>query len=306
MFALSSVALFTHALPLSSPPVGEQRNPQSKAARYSVVPVDGGSSNAPMTKTEVRTVTQTSDTTKTVTEPPTTLPATTETVISTVFIHEPDVARATTTSPAMETGTAASQVLPTSEAVQPGSSSSSISCTTTASASSSTSETAPSTTLLQVSSSVVESLLQTTVSPTSADSLNPPSHPSQNASSSTFVTSSSVLGAPFPTLPSHTEDDPVSDTPAQRLSSSPTFLWSMSPATSPPSMPKLSPTTIESTLATEVPSVVVTKQHKAPEPDRTLASPTGSFGTWNSSGVALHRRGSPADARSEFKRPLIQ
>ncbi|KAI9849963.1 MAG: hypothetical protein M1830_007085, partial [Pleopsidium flavum] len=83
IFALSSFALFTHALPLSSQRPDEHQSNQKRAVQYSVVAVDGGSSAAATTKTEVQTVTQSSEITTTITAAPTTLPPATETVVST-------------------------------------------------------------------------------------------------------------------------------------------------------------------------------------------------------------------------------
>ncbi|KAI9832882.1 MAG: hypothetical protein M1819_003912 [Sarea resinae] len=93
LLALSSLSVLTDALPLSSPRGSKPQPPLRRAAAYSVVPVDGGSSSlSPTTTTEIQTITQSpsasSDTTDlvTTTEIYSTPQTVTSTVVSTTII----------------------------------------------------------------------------------------------------------------------------------------------------------------------------------------------------------------------------
>ncbi len=270
IFALSSVAFFTHALPLTPVPLSRRTNPQRRAVQYSVVPVDGGSSAGPVTKTEIRTIIQSSDVTKTVTEPPTTLPATTETVTSIVAITESTPTKTVTVSVTQETSSANLQALSKTEVAQPGSSSSSttfstaglmpsyvaLSQSTATLASTSSAPSTTSTTLSpQVTSSAIDTRYQPTLSSTNDDGLYHTSYPSWNASSSVLTTFSSALGTALPTLPTSTGNTELPETPVQRVPYHPTTSSSIQ------RFPKLSSTLMNPALSTEVPSVIVAENH---------------------------------------------
>lgn len=317
IFALSSVALFTHALPLTPAPPSRRTNPQRRTVQYSVVPVDGGSSAVPVTRIETRTVTQNSDVTKTVTQPPTTLPATTETVVSIVAVTESDRTKTVTVSVSQETNTASSQTLSSTEVVQPGSSSNSASCSTsriipsysapspisvTMASTSGSLNTTSSTLSPQVTSSAINTHSQPTVSSTYDDGLYHTSYPSWNASSSVFTISASGLGTTLPTLPSQTGDSGLPGTPVQRLPYNPTSSLPDSPTMSSSPMPKLSSTMIDPALSTEVPSIIVAEEHKEPVVKKTFPSPTGSLASWNGSAPSLYRR---RTGESDIKKMLL-
>ncbi len=270
IFALSSVAFFTHALPLTPVPLSRRTNPQRRTVQYSVVPVDGGSSAGPVTKTEIRTVIQSSDVTKTVTEPPTTLPATTETVVSIVAITESNPTKTVTVSVTQDTSTASSLTLSNIVVVQPGSLSSSetwltagfmpsyvapLQITTTLASTSSAPSTTLSTLSPQTISSAIDTRSQPTISSTYDDGLYHTSYPSWNASSSVLTTFPSALGTALPTLPTSAGNNELPGTPVQRVPYHPTTSSSIQ------RFPKLSSTMMDPALSTEVPSVIVAENH---------------------------------------------
>ncbi len=305
IFALSSFALFTHALPLSPQRPGERQTNRKRAVQYSVVAVDGGSSAAAATKTEIRTVTQSSEITTTVTAAPTTLPPATEIVVSTVVISEPEAPQTVTIATTQDTGSTVAQRPSGVDSAQPGGSSSSVAysaSTATATVPSSevttttistTTAAAASDTFLSISSLAISAQAQPTASPSYDNGLYHTSYPSWNASSSASITS---LGS-LPTLPSRTEDPvlreiptPLGGTLIQLLPYNTTASSTTSATTSSPSMPKLPSATAGIAPSTGIHSIIVAEEHEVPGINRRLPSPTGSLGSWNGSGVYMRAR----------------
>ncbi|MCJ1253209.1 hypothetical protein MMC24_001020 [Lignoscripta atroalba] len=277
ILALSSFALLTHALPLNGQNHDRQQGKQRRA-HFSVVDVDGGSAatSEVLPTTVVKTVTQSSDTTKTVTVPASTLPPSTQTVFSATIVsapkpvttvlvtvsQEPSSALLSASSPTVvavnPAPTSESPAVPLGQRPEVGSSSE-VSITQPANTSAiSTATTSPSESTEMATSTTPFSIIESpTTTPTYDNGMWHTTYPSWNTSStSTFM--ATLLPTASPTV----IQNPAPTTLLYRRQAVASGSWPF--ASSLPALPKLPPTTARISDSAEIPSVVEAEGHMIP------------------------------------------